>query len=144
MTEESISQNESAISEDAPLTETVDGTEEIPTEEKVTEADPFDYEEEVVAIEEALPELRGRISELAGNGRYAELRALGLTPREAYLATSKPEVRGDNRSHLTASVPKFASAPSFGMSRDELTAARSIFEDLDDGEIRRLYKKVTR
>ena len=145
MIEEIITEGESAISEDTPLTDRIDGGEEIPTEEsEPTDAAPFDYGEEVAAIEEAIPELRGRIAELEGNIRYAELRALGLTPREAYLVTSRPEARADNRSHLTASVPKFASAPTFGMSRDELAAARSVFEDLDDGEIRRLYKKVTR
>jgi hypothetical protein len=30
------------------------------------------------------------------------------------------------------------------MSREELAIARSLFEDLEDGEIRKLYKKVNK
>ena len=49
-----------------------------------------------------------------------------------------------NRSHLTSSVPRAASAPFGAISKGELAEIRAIFEHLDDGEIQRLYKKVTK
>ena len=109
-----------------------------------SEETELDFEAEAEAIEKALPELSGNIKDPSQNERYKELRALGLSPEEAYLATAPRERRSDSRSHLTGSVPKAASAPSLAMSREELAIARSLFEDLEDGEIRKLYKKVNK
>ena len=84
------------------------------------------------------------ITELDNPLRYAALRDLGLSPKEAYLATSEPIRRYDNRSHLRSSVPKSAAAPSGILTRSELEAARELFSGLSDGEIQKLYKKVSR
>ena len=49
----------------------------------------------------------------------------------------------DTKSHLTSSVPRAASVPRGAMTKQELNEARALFRGLDDGEIHRLYKKVT-
>ena len=84
------------------------------------------------------------ITEFDNPLRYAALRDLGLSPKEAYLATSEPIRKYDNRSHLRSSVPKSAAAPSGILTRSELEAARELFSGLSDGEIQKLYKKVSR
>ena len=47
------------------------------------------------------------------------------------------------RGHLTSSVPRSASVPNGAMNRQQMREARELFAGLDDGEIHRLYKKVT-
>ena len=47
------------------------------------------------------------------------------------------------RGHLTSSVPRSASVPVGAMNRQQMREARELFAGLDDGEIHRLYKKVT-
>ena len=92
------------------------------------------------------PHLKNKtsITELDNPLRYAALRDLGLSPKEAYLATSDFHQSYDNRSHLRSSVPKSASAPQNILSRGELEAARELFSGLSDREIQKLYKKVSR
>lgn len=84
------------------------------------------------------------VTELQNPLRYAALRDLGLTPREAYMATSEPIHRYDNRSHLRSSVPKGATTPIGILTSSELEAARELFSGLSDREIQKLYKKVSR
>lgn len=114
------------------------------------EGDSIDYEElERTDMEELcslFPNLRGKtkITELDNPLRYAALRDLGLTPKEAYLATSEPIQKYDNRSHLKSSVPRSAAAPADILTRSELEAARELFSGLSDREIQKLYKRVSR
>ena len=84
------------------------------------------------------------ITELENPLRYAALRDLGLTPAEAYLATTRHIRRIDNRSHLNTAVPRMAAIPRGFMPEHELEAARELFSDMSDAEIKRLYKKVTK
>ena len=111
-------------------------------------AENVDYEElsksDVLALRGEFPELSAlsTLFELDDPVRYGALRDLGLTPAEAYLATRKR--RGaDNRSHLrpTRSVAR-GSAPL--MTEAEMSAARELFSDVSDAEIRQLYKRVTK
>lgn len=113
-----------------------------------TDGEPIDYEQ---LMEDDLAELRGEFPELSGIGhvselknpmRYAQLRDLGLTPTEAYLAARGKQERHDNRAHLRSSAPKGAHAPRGSMPRAELELARELFSGLDDSEIQRLYRKV--
>ena len=130
---------------------------EAPTEEPEEaspkkEADSVDYEalerEDLEALKAEFPALRTlrSIGELENAMRFAELRELGLTPREAYLATSSPKSERvtpyDNRSHLHSSVPKSHGGRVDAMSIGELCEARELFSGLSDSEIVRLYKKV--
>ena len=110
--------------------------------------DGIDYalvvSEDLRILREEFPELSEieDICELNNPLRYAALRDLGLSPEEAYLATSKRQKK-DNRSHLFAT--KTVSVSRNGaMSDSELAAAREIFTDISDREIRKLYKRVTK
>lgn len=59
-------------------------------------------------------------------------------------AGEKVAVRENNRSHLTSSVPRSARAPLGAMTKGELAEIRALFNNMDDNEIQRLYKKVTK
>ena len=110
----------------------------------------INYEElvrqDVLALTKEFPELSEikDITELENPIRYAALRDLGLTPAEAYLATSKKRRSVDTRSHLYSSVPGASALPKGTISERELTAARELFPDISDSEIRKLYKTVTK
>ena len=121
----------------------------ISAEERDESASSVDYAavikadiEELSAEFSELRELRD-ITELENPLRYAALRDLGLTAAEAYLATTKNRHKRDNRSHLF-SMPMVSSSPSVSMPDRDLEAAREIFTDISDAQIRKLYKKVTR
>ncbi len=114
-------------------------------------AEEPDYEsiirEDIRTLRESFPELSALsdISELENPTRYGALRDLGLSPEEAYRATTKRRAaRHDNRAHLQSSVPRPATSPQESISYNELMAAREIFGNISDAEIQRLYKKVTR
>ena len=100
--------------------------------------------EDVEALRGEFPELSEMesITELDNPMRYGMLRDLGLSPAEAYLATSKRRRGTDNRNHLFAS-PAIAASANSAISEKEMEAARDIFPDISDKEIRKLYKKVT-
>lgn len=101
--------------------------------------------EDLLSLKAEFPELSSLndISELNNPLRYAALRDLGLSPAEAYLATAKRVPKRDNRAHLSA-VGTIAYAPHGSMTEAEMTAARELFSDISDAEIRKLYKKVTK
>lgn len=84
-----------------------------------------------------------RITDLKNPLRYGALRDLGLSAREAYLASGGRKEKNDNRSHLFSSVPAKSSSHFCEIPRADLYAAREIFSDMSDAEIRNLYKKVT-
>lgn len=137
-------------------TEAAEGvTEAASGEEKAEEENslPTDYgeiaERDLAALKEEFAELSEltSIAELPRPMRYAELRDLGLTPVEAYLASCGARPNGapkktDGRAHLRSSVPGRAT-PEEGIGGRDLSAARELFGDLSDSEIRRLYRRVT-
>ena len=112
-----------------------------------TTPDEVDYAalivEDVKELKREFYELSGLsdITELENPLRYAELRDLGLSPREAYLATRKRH--SDNRSHLR-SIHNVKSTHQNTMSDSEMAHARELFGDISDAEIRKLYKRVTK
>jgi HEAT repeat protein len=121
---------------------------EATAEEHKGNEEPIDYE--ALALSD-INELRGEFAELSALTslteldnpvRYGALRDLGLTPSEAYLATRKRRAE-DNRSHLrpTRSVARGASPI---MTEAEMSAARELFSEISDAEIRQLYKRVTK
>ena len=101
--------------------------------------------EDLAALKAEFAELAdvSDICELNNPLRYAALRDLGLSPAEAYLATAKRLPKRDNRAHLSA-IRTVAYAPAGSMSESEFLAAREIFSDISDAEIRKLYKKVSK
>ncbi len=105
-------------------------------------------ERDLEALRSGIPELQSisDISELENPVRYGALRDLGLTPEEAYRATTTRAKRQapDNRAHLRSSVPKASFSPASSMSYRDLEMARELFSGVSDAEIQRLYRKVTR
>ncbi len=125
------------------IAETVSTEKEAPAAE-----DKVDYGELLRADMEELagefsPHEKIKITDLKNPVRYGALRDLGLTPKEAYLASGGRKEKADNRSHLSSSVPRAVSSAFAEIPRAELNAARELFADMSDSEIRSLYKKVT-
>lgn len=110
-------------------------------------ADAVDYDEiirsDILELRSRFPELSGieDITDLDNPIRYAELRDLGLSPREAYLATGERRQKPDTRRHLSSAVPKRAAMPA-GLSQSELSEARELFSGLSDAELNRLARRV--
>lgn len=99
-----------------------------------------DYSEELRTLNGEFPD----VSLDESSERYRELRALGLTPKEAYFASAQRTPKFDTRSHLTSSVPRMARSPMGAMSRRELEEARELFSGMSDRQIEDLYRKVTK
>ena len=100
--------------------------------------------EDIAKIRELFPECRSlsSVTELDNPLRYATLRDLGLSVKEAFLATQKRSSRYDNRAHLKSSVPRGAASDGTSMSAEALREARELFSGLSDTEIQKLYKTV--
>lgn len=84
------------------------------------------------------------VGDLPNATRYATLRDAGLTVEEALWATCHaflPKNGYDNRSHLRSGVPRGAAGNPIQMSAEELAAAKDLFSDMSEAEIRRLYAK---
>ncbi len=75
--------------------------------------------------------------------RNSELEIRNEKNGEIQSEAVESESISDTKSHLTSSVPRAASLPRGAMTKQELNEARALFRGLDDGEIHRLYKKVT-
>ena len=127
----------------ASPTEAPEAEEQIPAEEA-------DYEAvaraDLDALKAQFPALSAltSLAELPDPARYGELRELGLTPREAYLAIGgAPKRKSDNRSHLFSSVPRTSAHGRDLPTSEQMAEARRLFSDLNDAQIHRLYKKVT-
>ncbi len=117
-----------------------------------------EYSENTAEIQEI--DIEGELNALAGEfpyvigadpggvcnmERYKELRALGLSSKEALLATSRVRTPPpDNRRHLGGTIPRTVHPGYGGMSKDELVQARELFGEMSDEEIRALYRKVTK
>ena len=123
-----------------------------PVEDEVTE-EICEVEESLapeIDLDSDLDELAGEFPEsiskdaLSDSERYKELRTLGLTPAEAYLASIRRTPKFDSRSHLRTSVPRAAKSPGGAMSRRDLIEARELFSGLSDRQIEDLYRKVTK
>ena len=115
-----------------------------------TETDITSEDTKITHIEQEISGLGYQFDEIAhskdpsslfNTERYRELRSLGLSEREAYLAT-RISPREDNRAHLSASFAREAKTPSSTMPETELRRVRDLFEGMSDAEIRRLYKRV--
>ena len=124
--------------------------EKIPEDTITGDKETADYsaiiERELAELRRAFPELKDLrdITELENPMRYAALRDLGLSTREAYLATTERRIKRDNRAHLSPATPRRAGSPGGTMSREELRAARELFSGMGDGELQALYRRVAR
>ena len=99
-------------------------------------------EEDLLILQREFPEMRGRsLADLPSPRRFGELRELGLSPREAYLATAD-RVSVGGKSHLRASRPTHSVSRAGTMTAAELRAASNLFPKLSGSEIVALYKRV--
>ncbi len=137
---------ENEISKDGTSEESKTGEETKKTDSQAEKNYGEIMQRDIEELHQIFPHIRDKksILELDNPLRYAALRDLGLSPKEAYLASSNIGTAYDNRSHITSSAPRGASASSEMLSSSELEAARTIFSDLSDREIQKLYKKVTK
>lgn len=109
----------------------------------------IDTAEDEISYQDDLCELAGMFSELENLSdierireyeKYKHFRALGLSPKEAYLATGEPQPK--RRAAPTS--PISVRRPGGAMPESELRMAREIFSDLSDREITILYRMVTK
>ena len=132
------------------VTEVETEAEDAAAPEAQPQADEIDYAAvlgaDIEELKSTFPELGGmqNIDELADPVRFGALRDLGLTAKEAYLASGGKKRSYDNRTHLVSSVPGCARSAVDGISRAELDMARDIFGSMSETEIQRLYRKVTK
>ncbi len=133
-----------------PQTQTQSPAEEVTPEPAPPAAQAADYvaleAADMEALKKEFPELADlcSLTELEHPARYGTLRELGLSPKEAYLATEHRRAKDiDNRSHLRSTIPHAVGGSGECISASELAAARELFLGLSDHEIRKLYKKVT-
>ena len=119
-------------------------------EENLTECDSegIGIEDSAYMLDDEISELRAQYPEMirdtesTDSERYSELRSMGLSMKEAYLATSERKKSTDTRTHLRGGKPITAKSPASGMSRRELEIARSVFDGMSDEQIRKLYNRV--
>ena len=86
-------------------------------------------EEEITAAEE---EIAAEEEETTDKEEPTAEEARSDTPAES------------NRAHLTSGVPRVARPPRGALTKSEIRELREIFTTLDDAEIARLYKRVTK
>ena len=55
-----------------------------------------------------------------------------------------PSPKVNTKAHLSSSVPRAAKLPLGALTKGQMAEIREIFGDIDDAEIQRLYKRVTK
>lgn len=142
-------QTEAQAQTEAVPQDTGEAENAVPEEESLPPLTDTDYEriaaEDLSVLKAQFPALAALSSLVAlpNPSRYAELRELGLSPAEAYLATgSIARKKSDNRAHLRSAVPRMGAVSATALTAEEMAEARRLFSDLSDAQIHRLYKKV--
>lgn len=113
-------------------------------------AEAVDYEqlaaEDLAEIKRLDPSFApaSHLGELPFARRFAELRDLGLTVKEALAAAAPRFARQDGRTHLRAVAPRGARSPEGVLDRDGMKEAKLLFGNLSESEINALYRRVTR
>ena len=137
-----IAEPEEALSEDEAV---LDGEalSDTDTGEEREDGHRLRAEEDLRALEREFPEMRGKsLADLPSPRRFGELRELGLSPREAYLATCDRRVTHGEKAHLRSSQPTHSVSRTSVMTAGELRAAANLFPKLSGREIVSLYKRV--
>ena len=79
-------------------------------------------------------------TEIFENQDYVQSEELSDAEGKINLCDNLP----DTKAHLTSSVPRSAKAPIGVLTKQEMGELRAIFSKMDDAEIQRLYKRVTK
>ena len=113
------------------------------------EEEPVDYEqlaaEDLAEIKRLDPSYApaSHLGELPFARRFAELRDLGLSVKEALAAAAPRFERQDGKTHLRAVAPRGARIPEGTLDRDRMKEAKQLFAGLSEQEINALYRRVT-
>ncbi len=83
-----------------------------------------------------------RLSELPFAHRFAELRDLGLSVREALAAAMPLKEAASGKAHLRSAVPRPSYTPEDSLSHEDMRAAKELFYGLSEKEINALYRRV--
>lgn len=132
----------------AAPSEITEKTESLPTVEEEAPKPEADFEamaaKDLLAIKALAPEFREveHLCELPFAQRFAELRELGLSVREALYATMPTHSRESGKSHLRGTVPRGKSSLFDSLSVSEMKQAKDLFYGLSEAEINSLYRRV--
>jgi hypothetical protein len=102
------------------------------------------------------PETKGitKLEDIPNCRRFAQLRDLGLTAKEAYTAANptarreaiassvKQQATNASKAHLRSNVPIASKDTSVKIPRSEMEEYRELFPDMSDKDIVALYKKT--
>ncbi len=121
-----------------------DGTAQADSAEEETPRFAEMAEKDLAELKRLFPETEGicALWEMPNAVRFGELRELGLSVREAYMACSPLRERENNRGHLRSSVPRRVGGAGMRMSGSEFDAARKLFPNMSEREIHALYRRV--
>ena len=108
-----------------------DSLEEKSLSEEILESSPEESEEEEFEIQNSEFEIEGDEEEFEIDEHTNEMPLSTVSTK-------------NTKAHLTSSVPRAAKAPSGILTKGELKEIRALFNNMDDNEIHRLYKKVTK
>ena len=144
---------DSITSENSEDTEDIRNEVSVESENEVFDHKGFTEEKDYAKmLEEDLAEIKREFPELPENFsvtdikdplRFGALRDLGLSAKEAYLAVGGKAFASDNRSHLRATAPRAAHTGISEIPRSEMRIARSVFSDMSEGELEKLYRRVS-
>ncbi len=94
------------------------------------------------------------LAELKNLKRFGELREMGMTAVEAFLATNADRLtanaeqvganKATGKAHLQSVAKKAGARATSQMTKAERDTARELFGDLSDEELEGLFKKVTK
>lgn len=129
----------SALKKLLQLIKNSESLEEVKSSEATSEQET---ENNLVDVDEEMQEIGTQSDEMQSE----EMQSEEMQNAERRMQNTEATVNHaeNNRSHLTSSVPRAAKAPIGTLTKGELAEIRALFTNLDDAEIQRLYKKVTK
>ena len=129
----------SALKKLLQLIKNSESLEEVKSSEATSEQET---ENNLVDVDEEMQEIGTQSDEMQSE----EMQSEEMQNAERRMQNTEETVNHaeNNRSHLTSSVPRAAKAPIGTLTKGELAEIRALFTNLDDAEIQRLYKKVTK
>ena len=112
--------------------------------------------EDLAEIHAAYPETRNldSVTKFPNFREFGKLRDLGLSPKQAYIAShsdavmasvassTKRQSLNETKNHLKPAVSKSSKDHSLTLTRRELAEYRELFPDLNDREIAALYRQA--
>ena len=117
-----------------------EATSELREESKVQDSE-FEVQSEEYDVQDNEPLLVGEVAPQVTERSLSPADSGTLPEGEP---TEIPSPAQNTKAHLTSSVPRSAKAPHGALTKAEMAEIREIFGKIDDAEIQRLYKRVTK